>query len=211
MGGEGELMAKQCNPAEDEDVVHVREHLAIVPDRLTSEVAATALSTIFGTAKSAFPVILAADMPLLLSRDQKTAKSEESIVCDLYPVDVAPIEAVTIAPRTSQTRGVVDLEEQQEDGEEIISLRTRTMADLLSEQGDYEGALDIYRELLASASAEAEREELDGLIERLQLKVCEANIAIWRRKKLPQPLNDKDRLIHTLESLAERLEARAAG
>lgn len=58
--------------------------------------------------------------------------------------------------------------------EEVYSIRTRTMARLLAEQGDYAGALDIYRELLLKARDDAEREELDAIIERQQILLREA-------------------------------------
>ena len=46
-----------------------------------------------------------------------------------------------------------ELEDEAEDGP---TTRTRTMADLLAEQGDYQGALEIYEELLAKGETNGE-------------------------------------------------------
>ena len=54
--------------------------------------------------------------------------------------------------------------------DEEPNLRTRTMADLLVEQGDYKGALDIYQEL-ADRAPESEAGELAGLIGSMQAKL----------------------------------------
>ncbi len=57
--------------------------------------------------------------------------------------------------------------------EDVYSIRTRTMARLLAEQGDYAGALEIYQELLGKATDDAECEELDAIIERMQVMLRE--------------------------------------
>lgn len=90
------------------------------------------------------------------------------------------------------------------------SLRTKTMADLLAAQGDYQGALDIYRELWDRASG-VDRDELAGRIHEM-----EAGIAERQSAPLAEPAPDEDvfsqhaknRLISALETLAARFEAR---
>lgn len=57
--------------------------------------------------------------------------------------------------------------------DDVYSIRTRTMARLLAEQGEYDSALEIYRELLTKAADDDEREELDAIIERMQLMLRE--------------------------------------
>jgi tetratricopeptide (TPR) repeat protein len=101
--------------------------------------------------------------------------------------------------------------ENAEEGEGNI--RTRTMADLLAEQGDYKGALAIYQELAAAASGD-EADELEGLAATMQSKLRRGAGAPARDKRpepgpLPGPLPGKEKLLSTLEALAERLEARA--
>ncbi len=50
------------------------------------------------------------------------------------------------------------------------NIRTRTMADLLADQGDFEGALTIYEELADGADGR-EADELMALIEKMRLKL----------------------------------------
>ena len=98
---------------------------------------------------------------------------------------------------------------EEEDAEEPFSLRTRSMADVLAEQGDIKGALEIYRELEPTADPEeqsgfAERiAELEG---RLQSSPPDAQGA---SEKHAAAGADGTRLVDLLESLAKRLEARA--
>lgn len=90
------------------------------------------------------------------------------------------------------------------------SLRTRTMADLLAAQGDYQGAQDIYRELWSRASG-PDRDELAGRIREMEAGILE-------RQSAPRPeanpeedvfsQHAKNRLISALETLASRFEAR---
>jgi hypothetical protein len=87
------------------------------------------------------------------------------------------------------------------------NLRTRTMADLLAEQGDYKGALDIFQELAAGASG-PEAEELQGQVARMQAKMRRGGADAQGEKPIP-PMPGKERLLTVLESLAERLESRA--
>ncbi|MEW5772077.1 MAG: tetratricopeptide repeat protein [Thermodesulfobacteriota bacterium] len=91
------------------------------------------------------------------------------------------------------------------------NIRTRTMADLLADQGDYKGALAIYRELAAAAQGD-EADELEGLAATMQSKLRRgAGAPAPAREKRPEPapLPGKEKLLSTLEALAERLEARA--
>ncbi len=113
-------------------------------------------------------------------------------------------------PETSENLNLEHIDESERS--EVFSLRTRTMADLLARQGDFDGAIEIYRELLSSTPSGPMRDELEGLIETTQRKKGE------RGAKFPAPEKSKEaatakknrkKLLNTLESLAERLEARA--
>ncbi len=119
-------------------------------------------------------------------------------------------------------------EDPDEGHDEEPNLRTRTMADLLVEQGDYQGALDIYREL-ADSAPESEADELAGLIESMQGKLGQAaggasvpdvtvdfgieddpdEAGTDDDGVLGSPLPGKEKMLSTLEALAARLEARA--
>lgn len=98
----------------------------------------------------------------------------------------------------------------EEETDEPFSLRTRSMADVLAEQGDVKGALEIYQELEVS-SPDKERAGLRERIEELTSKLASGIF--------PEAHEDADegsasggestRLVDLLESLAQRLEARA--
>ena len=89
-----------------------------------------------------------------------------------------------------------------------LSLRTRSMAEVLAEQGDLQGALDIYTELAAAAAGSSEQEVLQQRIAMLRTQLEGAAV-----EDLVPPSPDmaagKDKLISMLEALAERVEARA--
>ena len=89
-----------------------------------------------------------------------------------------------------------------------LSLRTRSMAEVLAEQGDLQGALDIYTELAAAAAGSSEQEVLQQRIAMLRTQLEGAAV-----EDLVPPSPDmaagKAKLISMLEALAERVEARA--
>uniref|UniRef100_B8DJP1 Tetratricopeptide TPR_4 n=1 Tax=Nitratidesulfovibrio vulgaris (strain DSM 19637 / Miyazaki F) TaxID=883 RepID=B8DJP1_NITV9 len=120
------------------------------------------------------------------------------------------------APAASGAPDVVaapDALDAQDEEEEHFSLRTRSMAQVLAEQGDLRGALDIYEELLAASGSDEERADISGVIQELTNRLKSVGEGSQRQQAADegQPLQGKHKLIHMLESLAERLEARAQG
>lgn len=93
------------------------------------------------------------------------------------------------------------------DAVEEATVRTRSMAEVLAEQGDMAGALEIYHELAAAASGPEEQEELRLRIAALEARLGEARQEEARARQTPQ--SEKAGLKTLLENLAERLEARA--
>lgn len=95
-----------------------------------------------------------------------------------------------------------------DEGEENFSLRTRSMAEVLAEQGDIRGALDIYHELAAAAVDPGENADL-----RQRITTLNARLGNSAAEPAPDPFpassSGKDKLISMLETLAERVEARA--
>lgn len=100
----------------------------------------------------------------------------------------------------------VDAPDEADEGEERFSLRTRSMAEVLAEQGDIRGALDIYHELAAAAVDPEESADLRQRIATLSARLGSAQPAV---DAAPESARGKDRLISMLEALAERVEARA--
>lgn len=93
----------------------------------------------------------------------------------------------------------------------LDSLKTKTMAEVLASQGDLEGALEIYRDLLCKASDE-DKEELMAFMADISSRISHSpveDVAGEDASKDPYFKHAKSKLMSTLELLAERLEARA--
>lgn len=92
------------------------------------------------------------------------------------------------------------------------SFRTRTMAELLASQGDYSGALGIYRDLWGRALDEREKTDLSSRIRTLEDGLARApeQAGAAKHDSLDDPFGKhaKNRLMSTLEALASRLESR---
>ncbi len=83
--------------------------------------------------------------------------------------------------------------------------RTKSMADLLAEQGDYRGALEIYRELLAKGYGN--KEELEERIADIKMLAPELDVKIDKSKLLAI-----DDLVDTsFGTMAESLSTQQAG
>jgi len=92
------------------------------------------------------------------------------------------------------------------------SLRTRSYADVLAEQGDYDTALAIYSELAASA-APADREADEKRVAELK-RLKQASQAGRQPQNdetvTPETKNDPDpKMISLIDALARRCDARA--
>lgn len=141
-------------------------------------------------------------VPANSSRDALARSARQSVASPIHAFEEESYDNGS----TSETEDVhID-----DDGEEHFSLRTRSMAEVLAEQGDIKGALDIYNELAAAATLPEECADLEHRIATLT-----ARLGVH-----PEPVQDihptegetgrsTDRLISMLEALAERVEARA--
>jgi tetratricopeptide (TPR) repeat protein len=106
----------------------------------------------------------------------------------------------------------VSIVEEPDEAEEHFSLRTRSMAEVLAEQGDIKGALDIYQELAAAATVPVEKADLLQRIATLNAKlVMAAAVPASQTASETEAAAEKTKLISKLEALAERVEARAHG
>lgn len=118
---------------------------------------------------------------------------------DTYAAYAAPV---------TQTEAVVV--EDADEAEERFSLRTRSMAEVLAEQGDIKGALDIYHELAAAAVHPEESADLRQRIATLTARLGNVQtLDTVQPAASAEPASGKDKLISMLEALAERVEARA--
>lgn len=143
---------------------------------------------------------------------------EESVAAAPAAAEVTVEEAAPAAPLWEEAPAAAgsaapaEGAHPEEDGEEHFSLRTRSMAEVLAEQGDIRGALDIYNELAAAATLPEECADL-------QHRIATLTARLGHQTEAPQPAappeeengRSTDRLISMLEALAERVEARARG
>ncbi|MDR2743981.1 MAG: hypothetical protein LBB66_02110 [Desulfovibrio sp.] len=128
-----------------------------------------------------------------------------------------PSAAIDEPERTATEYGQADETEisvvgEPDEDEERFSLRTRSMAEVLAEQGDIKGALDIYQELAAAATMPVEKADLLQRIATLNAKLVMAAVTpAAQTASEPEAAAEKVKLINKLEALAERVEARARG
>ncbi|MDR1856164.1 MAG: hypothetical protein LBR22_03265 [Desulfovibrio sp.] len=93
----------------------------------------------------------------------------------------------------------------------VINLRTRSMAQVLEDQGDLQGALDIYLELLGTSDSEDARAELERHVGALTARIHGHQPPPPPPPSAAPAADGKDALIGKLATLAERMEARAKG
>jgi tetratricopeptide (TPR) repeat protein len=109
-------------------------------------------------------------------------------------------EECSVIPGTSEPEADLDAEEV---AQIFINsgIKTKTMAKLLTAQGEYAQAVKIYDELLVNTQDEAERVELESLRETAQKEL----------RGVEEPADDKNaKLYRVLNSLASRLEDKNA-
>jgi hypothetical protein len=122
-------------------------------------------------------------------------------------------QAPVVAPGTATVDNASPMAKRTEDTddmEEPFTLRTKSMADVLAGQSDINGALEIYRELALRAESPEERQEINERIAQLSSLQAPAVDAPSPSQPDVSPPG-KQRMQYLLESLAERLEARALG
>ncbi len=163
------------------------------------------------------PDTLQSDVPPITESDasEPPADAEETMLLPEQQMDANSIipDAADEAPApdSSAVQDVMSIpvadEEDETSEEESFSLRTRSMAEVLAEQGDIKGALDIYHELAAAAVDPEENNDLHQRIATLtaRLNNIQQNVVVTATEST----HSKDKLICMLEALAERVEARA--
>lgn len=102
-----------------------------------------------------------------------------------------------------------------EPGQEKCSLRTRSMAEVLAEQGDVRGAVDIYEELLATCRP-VDRAALESRLESLRARLGEdTGVLPVQHATASSPVRSvpanksRNGVLDLLEKLAVRLETKA--
>ena len=145
------------------------------------------------------PDLVMADDDALPSEAEEGVSPMVARGADAYAAYAAPV---------TQTEAVVV--EDADEAEERFSLRTRSMAEVLAEQGDIKGALDIYHELAAAAVHPEESADLRQRIATLTARLGNVQtVDAVQPAASAEQASGKDKLISMLEALAERVEARA--
>lgn len=128
-------------------------------------------------------------------------------------------------PLPAEASGDSEPASSTDEDEGRVTLRTRSMAEVLAEQGDIAGALEIYQELEAAAPTPEEAAVLRERVMALASRLNERADSGIREKSDPEA-SDSDTtdeagqaaggagssqktMLHLLETLADRLEARA--
>lgn len=141
----------------------------------------------------------------------------ESMLEESAPVREHPSCMTPFSPNKAKS---VHLAEQDEDPDPMAdenpeepTLRTRSMADVLAEQGDVAGALEIYQELEAAAPTPDEARELHDSVVALVSRMAGNGTEAGEQTEIGEPsygdMGGQNKLMSLLESLADRLEARA--
>lgn len=172
------------------------------------------------SASSASPAAVAGGASAPVGHDEPTAA-----IAAPQPRPAAPVQAASSAPTASSASSAAPAVDDAPSGESTETpyegpapepgiYRTRTMADLLASQGDFAGALTIFRQLQAVAPGEPERGEISGRIKALEAELAaappqdESHAASAPAEADPFGKHAKNRLMSTLEALAARLESR---
>jgi len=162
-----------------------------------------------GAAAGAFP----SAVPVMTPVEERAAADPASAV-----PEVAELAASLQQPASGaeSMAGTSALPEEEEDVEEP-TVRTRSMADVLAEQGDVQSALDIYHEILERTPPGP---EADVLRQRIaSLSGVEASVPVADAEVSPmesaepaasdEQSAEPNKMRSMLESLAQRLDARA--
>ena len=128
------------------------------------------------------------EAPLLADTDSDTAVDLAAALALDIPAESEPAEE---APQ-----------------QETFSIRTRSMAEVLAEQGDLQGALEIYQEL-AQAADGPEKDELSQRIVTLQARLGGAVPTPAVEEAPAKAPTGKEQVLSVLTSLAKGLESRA--
>ncbi len=152
--------------------------------------------------------------PVTPAAEQADALGDNEIFIATEPeqadtVFAAPAPSPIAVPNSYEAVAEQEIELEADDAfedEEVFSLRTKSMADVLADQGDIAGAVDIYNELISVAS-DTELPELQKRLE--ELTVALSSSAQTGKAEDKSSTSESKRLVDLMETLAQRLEARA--
>ncbi|MCR5813702.1 MAG: hypothetical protein K6G15_04335 [Desulfovibrio sp.] len=154
-----------------------------------------------------FPPESQTDFPSQVETLSSTELAQDPVYADAELGEAGLVErteAKAPSPMPETADAVAEKLDSDALPDEPISLRTRSMAEVLAEQGDIKGALDIYYELEGSAASVEESADL-----RQRITTLRGLLTPSKEPASPESKPDKSRVINLIEALSERLEARA--
>ena len=147
------------------------------------------------------------DLPLIFAAEDSSPDGQNDVSSDISSEAASPFSFDALSTPSSASPFIPG------DGQEKCSLRTRSMAEVLAEQGDVRGAADIYEELLVSCRPE-DRAALTSRLEDLRTRLgAEGGASPVSRASASAPARTvpsaRNGMLDLLEKLAVRLETKA--
>lgn len=147
------------------------------------------------------------DLPLIFAAEDSSPDRQNDVSSDISSEAASPFSFDALSTPSSASPFIPG------DGQEKCSLRTRSMAEVLAEQGDVRGAADIYEELLVSCRPE-DRAALTSRLEDLRTRLgAEGGASPVSRASASAPARTvpsaRNGMLDLLEKLAVRLETKA--
>ena len=166
-------------------------------------------------AEAASPAGAGDDMFADMEEEAALADLDATLAAEGLPESEAPLLPDTDNDAAVDLAAGLDLDlpaesepEEEAPQQETFSIRTRSMAEVLAEQGDIQGALEIYQELAQSADG-PEKDELSQRIVTLQARLGGAVPTPAVEEAPAKTPTGKEQVLSVLTSLAKGLESRA--
>ena len=166
-------------------------------------------------AEAASPAEAGDDMFADMEEEAALADLDATLAAEGLPESEAPLLPDTDNDAAVDLAAGLDLDlpaesepEEEAPQQETFSIRTRSMAEVLAEQGDIQGALEIYQELAQSADG-PEKDELSQRIVTLQARLGGAVPTPAVEEAPAKAPTGKEQVLSVLTSLAKGLESRA--
>ena len=118
-------------------------------------------------------------------------ESDQTVPAQVEFVQAAPVQAAPVQAAPVQAIELPAPVLDDDDGDEALSLRTRSMADVLAEQGDLQEAVAIYRELAAHERDPNERKSLNRRLKQLEKLLSTAESAPAQKAARNEPVAEQ--------------------
>lgn len=119
------------------------------------------------------------------------------------PLQAEPLSEIVNSTPEDEDDDKADSGDPENELVHPVSIKTRSMAEVLAEQGDIKGALEIYNNLLKMATNESEINDMERRMETLKEQLDSPQVPMKDASEV-----SKEKLIDMLEALAQRVEER---